>query len=97
MGKVIVRLVSAAWCKRCHTLKPDIRALCAATGAQFEEVDYDALDDDDPQKTAIKSLPTIQMSTDSATTWRAYTATTLEEWKTAIMASAELSTQDTDF
>ncbi len=85
-GSVV--LISAPWCKRCHILKPDIAGLCAATGRTLLVVNFDELEDDDPQKIAVKSLPTILMD------GKAYTADTIEEWKTNIIGSVKLVASD---
>jgi thiol-disulfide isomerase/thioredoxin len=77
-----VILISAPWCKRCHELKPEIAAMCAIAGRNLVLVDYDSLEDDDPQKKRVTSLPTILM--DGAV----YTAATLDAWKTAASVSA---------
>jgi hypothetical protein len=94
MSTIQVRLISAPWCKRCHTLKPEIATLCAITGATLEVINYDDWEEDDPRRDQIKSLPTIFMSVDNGSTWTMYTAATFEEWKTAALASAPLKGSD---
>jgi len=95
-----VKIISAAWCKRCHTIKPDIEAMCKAADALLTVVDYEEMEETD--KAAIKSLPTICMRLGPQQAWVSYTANTLEEWKTAL-ATASLATAslgqipDTDF
>ena len=86
-----VVLISAPWCKRCHVLKPDIAGLCAATGRTLTVVNFDELADDDALKVNVKSLPTILMD------GKAYVAATFEEWKTAIIGSAGITTGGDDF
>ncbi len=83
-----VVLISAPWCKRCHVLKPDIAGLCAATGRTLTVVNFDELEDNDPVKVNVKSLPTVLMD------GKAYTATTIEEWKTAVVGSVKLGSSD---
>lgn len=94
---ITVKLVSAPWCKRCHELKPDIAAAAAIAGATLEVVNFDELEDDDPVKAVVASLPTILMQTEVGGPWSTYTAHTLAEWKAAIMAGAPVNTTDTDF
>ena len=93
----LVKLVSAPWCKRCHELKPDIAAAVAIAGATLEVVNFDELEDDDPVKLSVASLPTILMQTEAGGPWTAYTAHTMAEWKVAVLAGAHVSTTDTDF
>jgi hypothetical protein len=93
----LVKLVSAPWCKRCHELKPDIAATVAIAGATLEIVNFDELEDNDPVKVAVASLPTILMQTKAGGSWTAYTAHTMAEWKVAVLAGANVITTDTDF
>lgn len=93
----LVKLVSAPWCKRCHELKPEIAATVAIAGATLEVVNFDELEDEDPVKVAVKSLPTILMQTKTGGPWASYTAYTMAEWKAAIIAGASVITTDTDF
>lgn len=92
-----VVLVSAAWCKRCVELKPEIQRLCAATGLSFNIVDYDELDDDDPVKMAVKALPTIRMRATGSTEWQNYRPTEIDVWKAAVTALPLAVTGDEDF
>ena len=77
-----VRLISAAWCKRCAVIKPDVEALCKTAGAIFTIVDFDELEEDDPVKRAVTALPTILMGN------KAYTPSELDAWRSAITAAA---------
>jgi thioredoxin-like negative regulator of GroEL len=86
-----VVLISAPWCKRCHELKPDIAGLCAIAGRALTVVNFDELEEDDPMKVAVKSLPTILMD------GKSYTAASIEAWKTAVVDSVTLSTGGDDF
>ena len=90
--KIEVEIISAAWCKRCHTIKPEVAALCAIAGTSLNVVDFEEMEEE--EKATIKSLPTIRMRL--GTSWTSYTATMLEDWKTAITA-ASLRQKDTDF
>lgn len=95
MTQIRVLLISAPWCKRCHTLKPDITALCAMTGATLEHANYDDWDEEEQQ--VIKSLPTIRLSVDAGATWTDYTAATFDVWKAAMLANVQTCTTDEDF
>lgn len=77
-----VRLISAAWCKRCAVIKPDVEALCKTAGATFMIIDFDELEEDDPVKRAVTALPTILMDN------KAYTPAELDTWRSAITAAA---------
>ena len=92
MDKIEVQIISAAWCKRCHTVKPEVAKFCSMTGATFAVVDYEEMDASDQEK--IKSLPTIRMRAAATNEWATYTADTLEAWKTALI---KLAPTDTDF
>ena len=89
-----VRLISAAWCKRCAVIKPDVEALCKTAGATFTIVDFDELEEDDPVKRAVTALPTILMD------GKAYTPAELDAWRAAITAvavSVAVGAGDEDF
>ncbi len=91
-----VEIISAPWCKRCHTVKPEVAAVCALVGATLEYVEYDDLDED--KQAVVTSLPTIRMRVSPDVGWTIWTANTLEEWKTAAMATASIATSgDEDF
>ena len=92
MDKIEVQIISAVWCKRCHTVKPEVANFCSMTGATFAVVDYEEMGASDQEK--IKSLPTIRMRVSSTDEWTTYTADTLEAWKTDVI---KLSPADTDF
>jgi thiol-disulfide isomerase/thioredoxin len=88
-----VQLVSAAWCKRCSVIKPEVEALCKTAGAKFVVLDFDDLEEDDPVKRAVTALPTILMD------GKAYTPAELDAWRAAITAAALAIgvSGDTDF
>ena len=79
-----VQVISAKWCKRCQTIKPEVEAICKLNGASFEEVDYDLLEDD--ETAAIKSLPTILLRASPDAEWSRYVADTIEDFKKDILA-----------
>ena len=86
-----VQIISAPWCKRCHTIKPEVAAACALRGIVLETVEYEEMEED--QKAEIKSLPTIRMRASAEAAWVSYTADT---WTKAFSHIA-ISTTDTDF
>jgi thiol-disulfide isomerase/thioredoxin len=92
-----VVLVSAQWCKRCHTLKPEIAKLCALTGVKLTVLDYDELEDS-ILKAEVKSLPSIFLRADPEKAWKLYTAAEFDSWKSDI-ATLGLGSTDgsTDF
>lgn len=95
-----VQMISAVWCKRCQTLKPDVERLCGLAEATFTYVDYDHLEEDDEVKKAVTALPTIRMRTSDNGAWTPYTPDDLETWKVVIAAAAAslaCQTNDTDF
>lgn len=97
---VEVQIISAVWCKRCLTIKPEVESLCGLTGATLTKLDMDQLEEDgDPLFSEVKSLPTIRMKKTADEPWVIYTAATLDEWKTAIVAAAPVAPTagDTDF
>ena len=91
-----VELISAAWCARCKTIKPDVALACKTAGARFAIVDYDELDDCDPVKNAVTALPMIRMRCGGADVpWTAWLPAELEAWKEALAtAAAAISTAD---
>jgi hypothetical protein len=93
---VAVEIISAPWCKRCHTVKPEVAAVCAVVGATLEYVEYDDLDE--AKQVIVTSLPTIRMRVSPDAGWTIWTANTLDEWKAAAMATASVGpSADTDF
>ena len=97
MPTVSVEIISAPWCKRCHIVKPEVAVICAMTGATLTYVEYDDLDE--AAQAVVTSLPTIRMRIGGANDeWSIWTANTLNEWKTVIMATASVApSADTDF
>jgi hypothetical protein len=89
-----VQIISAPWCKRCHTIKPEILSACALSGLILTAIDYDEMEE--TEKTDIKSLPTIRMRSSAEAAWDSYTADTLAACKIAIAHAANLTTV-TDF
>jgi hypothetical protein len=83
-----VKLISAAWCKRCHELKPDVIATCALIGATVTVVDYDELEEDDPLKESIKALPSLLFRRAVDCDWQMYEANAFDEWKRVATAAA---------
>jgi len=79
-----VQVISAKWCKRCQTIKPEVEAICKLNGASFEEIDYDLLEDD--ETVAIKSLPTILLRSSPSEEWSRYVADTIEDFKKEILS-----------
>lgn len=91
-----VQMISAVWCKRCQTLKPDVVRLCGLASATFTYVDYDELEEDDEIKKAVTALPTVRMRLSSDAPWTTYTPAELDAWKEIITAAA-VAGGDTDF
>jgi len=85
-----VQIISASWCKRCQTIKPDVAEQCRIGGADLSILDYEEMDED--EKAHIKSLPTIRMRLHSDTEWKSFTADSLDQFKSALFASAIATT-----
>ena len=82
----IVQLISAAWCTRCVTVKPEVAKFCALAGTTMDIVDFEEMDEE--EKATITSLPTIRMKADAAGEWSTWTTATLEDWKSAIVQTS---------
>lgn len=82
----IVQLISATWCKRCVTVKPEVAKYCALAGTTMDVVDFEEMEE--AEKATIASLPTIRMKTDAAGDWSTWTTATLEDWKSAIVQTS---------
>jgi hypothetical protein len=80
-----VQLISAPWCKRCQTIKPDVTTLCAQSEAELTILNYDDLEEGS-EKAAVSSLPFIRMCVSDK--WKTYTAATFDEWKRDVAAAA---------
>ena len=91
-----VKLISAAWCGRCKELKPDVMITCAAVGAAFSIVDFDDLEEDDPLKESVKSLPSLLFRRVAGGEWQLYGASAFDSWKRDATAAA-LSFTEMDF
>ncbi len=90
-------MISATWCKRCHTLLPEVSGLSHAAGAKFTYVDYDEMEDEELKATVIK-LPTIRMRLSETAEWKMWTANEIGDWKELMMSSVSVSpSSDTDF
>ena len=87
-----VQIISAPWCKRCGTIKPDVARYCGLNGAALTVVEYEEMEE--VEKAEVKSLPTIRMKRMSEVAWSIYTADTIEAWKTDIV---KLAPADQDF
>ncbi len=93
---VTVEIISAPWCKRCHTVKPDVAAACSLAGASLIYVEYDDLGE--AEQATVTSLPTIRMRVGpDESSWTTWTANTLDDWKVALMATVSVAPTDTDF
>jgi hypothetical protein len=92
---VAVEYVSASWCKRCHELKPIMATICAVSGVKPVIIDYDALEEEDPVRATVTSLPMIRMRINDSD-WILYTAAQLEDWKAKI-AEVAVTHGDLDF
>ena len=91
-----VELVSAPWCKRCHTLKPDIATHCQLNSVSLTVLDFEEMDE--TEKSMISSLPTIRMRPTGTAEWLIYTATTIDDWKRDLVAlTLKNAATDTDF
>jgi hypothetical protein len=88
-----VELISAPWCARCKTIKPDVITLCQAAGVPLTFVDLDDMEETD--KDTIKSLPTLRSYTKNDVL--IHTATTLEAWKALLQKQMTVTTTGTDF
>ena len=88
-----VELISAPWCARCKTIKPEVVTLCQAAGVPLTFVELDDMEEADMD--TIKSLPTLRTYT--ATGVLIHTATTLEDWKALLQKQVTITTTGTDF
>jgi hypothetical protein len=94
-----VQIISAAWCKRCHEIKPSVADLCVFAGAKLTVIDYDSLEDEDELKKTVKALPTVRMRSSTEKGWVAYIPAELEKWKadvTALAVAAERNGNESD-
>ena len=93
-----VKLISATWCGRCKELKPNVAATCTTVGATFNIVDFDDLEEDDPLKESIKSLPSLLFRRVAGGDWQLYGASAFESWKQDAMAAVlSVGVADMDF
>lgn len=84
-----VQIISATWCKRCVTIKPEVQLICSMNNIACTVVDFDEdLDENDALKAEIKSLPTILYRAPGSDKWDAYTVATLDSWKAKMAAKS---------
>lgn len=84
-----VQFISAVWCKRCVTIKPEVQLICSMNNITCSVVDFDEdLDENDALKAEITSLPTILYREAGANKWVTFTANTLELWKAKMAAKS---------
>ena len=83
-----VHYISAAWCKRCHVVKPDVVRYCTIAGADLTILDFEEMEEE--EKAKIASLPEIRMKI--VDNWVVFTSAQMEEWKTAITHTAVITT-----
>jgi len=88
-----VEFISAPWCGRCKTIKPEVVTLCQAVGVPLTYVDLDDLEEAD--KETIKSLPTLRTYRKDGI--EIHTAATFEAWKALLQKAVVVPTTGTDF
>ena len=69
--------------------------ICAVSGVKPVIIDYDVLEEDDPVRTTVTSLPMIRMKIDAGA-WALYTAAQFDDWKAKIAETA-VTYGDLDF
>lgn len=69
--------------------------ICAVSGVKPVIIDYDALEEDDPVRATVTSLPMIRMRINHGD-WILYTASQLDDWKEKI-AEVAVTHGDLDF
>jgi len=78
-----VQLITATWCGRCKTIKPEVESICKMNGATYTVVEMETLEEE--EAALIKSLPTIRVRPTVAGAadrpWTVYTAATLDAFK----------------
>jgi thiol-disulfide isomerase/thioredoxin len=91
-----VEFITAPWCGRCKTVKPDVEMLCKAAGLPLTYVNMD--DMEETEKEMIKSLPTIRTTLKDGIV-QIHTSATLEAWKAAVkeVIVTSVITTGTDF
>jgi hypothetical protein len=89
-----VRMITATWCKRCHTIKPDVVEACRFAGANLVFIDFDEIEEDNPLK-GVKSLPTMQILIDKE--WKSFSANEYSDWNALLMSQAVISPANDDF
>jgi len=81
---MLVQVISAKWCGRCQTIKPEIEILCKLNGADLEIVAFEELDPE--EEAEIKSLPTIRTRDSDKDPWKIYTVKTFDQLKQDLAA-----------
>ncbi len=84
-----VQLITASWCGRCKTIKPEVESICKMNGATYTVVDMETLEEE--EAATIKSLPTIRVRPAAAAAggpWTIYTAATLDAFKQDLAATS---------
>jgi len=93
-----VEFISAPWCKRCKTLRPEVEEVCHLAGAVFRYVNMDDLDDDDSLKMAVTALPTMRTRLTKTAPWVMWVPNDFDAWKITILGAAVVGVSEiTDF
>lgn len=77
--RIEVQIISAPWCKRCDTVKPEVARHVAVAGTRLVTINME--DMEEAEQATITSLPTVRMRLTPTAGWMIYTAHTLEDWK----------------
>ena len=73
-----VQIITARWCGRCKTAKPEVEAICRMNMLNCTVVKYETMSE--AEQDTIRYIPTIRVRSSNKSAWTHYTVATLEKF-----------------
>jgi len=73
-----VQLITARWCGRCKTVKPEVEAICRMNGLNCSVIKYETMSE--AEQDTIRYIPTIRVRSPTNPEWTLYTVAMLEKF-----------------
>jgi len=73
-----VQLITARWCGRCKTVKPEVEAICRINQLNCTVVKYETMSE--AEQDTIRYIPTIRVRQTPDQEWTLYTVATLDKF-----------------
>jgi hypothetical protein len=73
-----VQVITARWCGRCKTVKPEVETICRMNGLNCTIIKYETMSE--AEQDTIRYIPTIRVRQTPDQEWTHYTVATLEKF-----------------